>query len=319
MNNERQAYSVPELMREQFVLGDGFAQWLSQATGFRVFSLRPIYTDPLVIRQPWLRAASRRLYTDRAFYHLFAEQGFRSVLRLLLARDRVARKDLLSACWPPERQAVYLTFLHDQDMLLQSKDSYLKGPALLPIHDLGHTLEAWVAEWLRRFSALRGMRLAHPPGCVPVRHGVHAAELVGEGDPGDLDVVALFPQGLILVECKSSLRQVDLSAWQRFAWRVAFLEPACALLLVDTSDPQSSRAFRAVQRRLSRWNFTKEAPGGEKICVFRRTGPLRATGPTGQTLVREAGTIYAALVGREHSLEETLETIFQSMWQSPEA
>jgi hypothetical protein len=318
VDNERHAYSVPELMREQFVTGDGFAQRLSQATGWSVFSHRPIYTDPLVIHQPWLRAPSQRLYTDRAFYHLFAEQSFRSVLRLLLARDRVTHEDLLRACWPPERQADYLAFLHDQDMLLQSKDSYLKGPALLPIHDLGHTLEAWVAEWLRRFAALRGLRLTYPPGCIPVRHGVQATELVGAGDPGDLDVVALFPHGLILVECKSSLLQVDLAAWQRFAWRVAFLEPAGALWLIDTPDAQSSKAFRAVQRRLLRWNFTEEAPGRETIRVFRHTGPFRATSPTGHTLVRQAGTIYAALVGQEHSLEETLETILQRIVQARE-
>jgi hypothetical protein len=34
--------------------------------------------------------------------------------------------------------------------------------------------------------------------------------------------------------------------------------------------------------------------------------------------VRQAGTIYAALVGQEHSLEETLETILQRIVQARE-
>ena len=311
MDNERRAYSVPETIREQFVAGDGFAQRLSQATGLRVFSFRPIYTDHLVIRQPWLRAPGGCLYTDRALYHLFAEHRFRTVLRLLLVRESLSKQEFLNACEPSERQEVYLAFLRDQDMLLQGKQGYSKGPALLHTHDLGHTLEAWVAEWLRRFSALRGIRLDNPPGPLPIRHGVSFTELVGEGDPGDLDVVALFPRGLILIECKSSLLQIDPAAWRHFAWRAAFLESVCALLLIDTPESMTSKAFRAVQRRLRNWQFTQATQNNENVCIFQRTGPLWATGPAGQALGWEDAVLYAALVGREQSLEDTLENVFQ--------
>lgn len=313
MDREHHVYSVPEALREEFVVADEFEQRIRQAIGWRVFSLRPIYTDPLVIRQPWLRAASGNAYTDRTFYHLFAESPFRAVLRLLLAHDLMTKGHFLSGGIPPERLATYLTFLHDQDMLLQAKEGYIKGPALMHTHNLGHTLEAWTAEWLRRFVAEHSLRLRNPPGRAPVRHGVSFTEFVRHGDPGDLDVVALFPRGVVLVECKSSLLQVDLPTWHRFAWRAAFLEPVCALLLVDTSESHTSKAFQKALRRLEKWQFTLHPQSSGRVCVLRRSGSLFAAWPTGQALVWETGTIYAALVGREHSLEEALETVFQAV------
>lgn len=63
MDREHYAYSVPEVLRERFVTGDDFERRLFQATGQPIFSHRPIYTDLLVIRQPWLRTP-QRLYTD---------------------------------------------------------------------------------------------------------------------------------------------------------------------------------------------------------------------------------------------------------------
>ena len=317
-NVMRRVYSVPEAIREDFVALDEFERRLAQA-GWRVFSHRPIYRDPLVIRQLWLQTASGNLYTDRAFYHLFAEQSFREVLRLLLTSTVLSKKQFLSACFPSERQTAYFTFLHDQDMLLQSKEGYIKGPQLSHIPDLGHTLEAWTAEWLRRFLAERDIRLGGPPGRVPVRHGVSFTELVGQGDPGDLDVVAVLPKGLVLIECKSSLLQIDLEAWHRFAWRAAFLKPICALLLIDTPASATSKTFQSVQRRLQKWQFVEEAQGNERVCLFQRTGPLQqVSGPVGQILEWEVGTFRAALVGREHNLEETLETVFYAILQNAE-
>jgi hypothetical protein len=312
-------YSTPLALRERFVATDEFEERIRQAIGWRVFSLCPIYTDPLTIRQTWLHTASGSTYTDRAFYHLFAEGPFRAFLRLLLAHNLMTKERFLSEGVPPERLSTYLTFLHDQDMLLQTKEGYIKGPVLLPIHDLGHTLEAWVAEWLRRFVAEHTIRLDSPPGRAPVRHGARFTEFVKHGDPGDLDVVAVFPQGTILVECKSSLFQLDPPAWSRFAWRSAFLEPACALLLVDTPESQTSTAFRAAQRRLEKWQFTLHPQSNERICVLQRSEPVQANWPTGQSLTWETGTLRAALVGREHSLEDTLEAVFQAVVQESEA
>jgi hypothetical protein len=108
------------------------------------------------------------------------------------------------------------------------------------------------------------------------------------------------------------LLQFDLAAWERFAWRVAFLGPAFALFLVDTTDSSASKAFQRARRQLGKWQFI-EARQHERVCIFQRTGLLQATGPAGQTIAWEAGRIYAALIGREHSLEETLEAVLQTM------
>jgi hypothetical protein len=43
-----------------------------------------------------------------------------------------------------------LTFLHEQQMLLERSHAFAKGPALAGIDNLGHTLEWWCAEWFRR-------------------------------------------------------------------------------------------------------------------------------------------------------------------------
>ena len=113
--------------------------------------------------------------------------------------------------------ASYLTFLRNQEMLLHTKGDYGRGPALGSIQDMGYTLEWWCAEWLRRAFASQGQ--------IPVRHGVMLTELVKGGDTGDLDVVAFLDDTLLLVECKSSLLQIDPMTLNLFFWRVAQLEP----------------------------------------------------------------------------------------------
>jgi hypothetical protein len=126
---ERLGHSVPATLREEYVLADGFAAHLKHR-GWTLFEHRPIYTDQEVICQRWLKAPSGRAYSDRDFYHLFAEWNFRAALRALLGSPRVTVDQLVVACPEATKRASYLAFLHDQEMLLYAKAGYGRGPTL---------------------------------------------------------------------------------------------------------------------------------------------------------------------------------------------
>jgi hypothetical protein len=311
---ERRVYSIPIALREQYVALDGFESKL-KSWGWTLADHRPIYTDPQVIRQQWLLTASGTMYTDRAFYHLFGETRFRALLRNGLRAEMLTEETLQSLCPDEEQRIRYIAFLRDQEMLLFGKHGYRCGPALAGIQDIGHTLEWWVAEWLRRFH--NRFDLFH----VPVRHGVSLAEMIAAGDAGDLDVVALLPYGTIMVECKSSLLQIDPPTLSNFFWRSAFFEANASLLLVETPLPETSREFRSASNRLQRLDFIKQERSAG-VHYWIRIGPIHTTGPRGQTIYWDTGTLYAALVGCGNNLEQTLEAVLLDIqrgqqWTAP--
>jgi hypothetical protein len=304
---ERRVYSVPAALRERYVLSDSFAAHLKQR-GWTLFEHRPIYMDPQVIRQQWLRTPSGRMYSDSDFYALFGEWDFRAVLRTLLADVCVSADQIMVACPEATKRSSYLAFLHDQEMLLYTKGGYERGPALASLQDIGHTLEWWCAEWLRRTYAF-------PFGQVPARHGVILTEWVREGDPGDLDVVAFLGETLLLIECKSSLLAVDPTTLNLFFWRVAHLEPDLAVLLIDAPLDQTQQQLTRVQRRIKRWQFMPVG-GDETRGVYWNDGQPIAVihniaGSVMQSVSWDRAIIYVALSSEHNSLEYVLSTVLQ--------
>jgi hypothetical protein len=302
---ECRAFSVPTALREQHVLTDGFVAHLKQR-GWTLFEYRPIYTDSQVIRQHWLRAPSGRTYLDHDFYYLFGEWSFRALLRMLLAHDRVTTEQVVAACPETKKRAAYLVFLHDQEMLLHTKGGFKRGPALASLQDIGHTLEWWCAEWLRRAYAF-------PFGQVPVRHGVTLTGWEREGDPGDLDVVAFLGNSLLLLECKTSLLAVDPPTRNLFFWRVVHLEPDLAVWLIDAPADQAGQYLEKVQRRIKRWQFTP-LDGEESRGVYWYDGQsiaatCGAPGTGTQSVSWNSSPIYMALSTKQNSLEHVLQMI----------
>ncbi|SRR5579884_1615796 len=301
---DHRVLSVPAALRERYVFTDGFTGCLKHR-GWTLFEYRPIYTDPQVIHQRWLRAPSGRTYLDRDFYYLFGEWSFRALLRTLLVHDCVTTEQVVAACPEATKRASYLVFLHDQEMLLHTKGGFKRGPALASLQDIGHTLEWWCAEWLRR-------TFAFPFGQVPVRHGVTLTGWAREGDPGDLDVVAFLGKSLLLLECKTSLLAVDPPTRHLFFWRVVHLEPDLAVWLIDTPADQVEQYLAKVQRRIKRWQFTP-VDGKESRGVYWNDGqPIGVThntpGSEKQSVYCRA-IVYIALSSEHNSLEHVLSTV----------
>jgi hypothetical protein len=304
---ERRVFSVPAALRERYVLTDGFNTRLKQR-GWTLFEHRPIYTDPQVIRQRWLRAPSGRTYSDHDFYSLFGAWEFRAVLRTLLACACVSTDQIMAACPQTTKRDSYLTFLHDQEMLLHTRGGYERGPALASLQDIGHTLEWWCAEWLRRAYAF-------PFGQVPAHHGVTLTEWLRDGDPGDLDVVAFPGETLLLMECKSSLLAVDPTTLNLFSWRAAQFGPDLAILLIDAPAAQTRPYLASVKRRIKRWEI-KPVDDDETRGVYWNDGqPIAATHSAPGTIMQsvnwERANIYVALSSEHNSLEDVLSRVIQ--------
>jgi hypothetical protein len=84
---------------------------------------------------------------------------------------------------------------------------------------------------------------------VPVRHGVELAELPV---PGDLDVVVVLDDHLlVIVECKS-ISDIDETHFALFLQRVHAFHPDITILLIDTPMQFSSGRIRAFNAALSR-------------------------------------------------------------------
>jgi len=297
---ERRVHSVPETLREAHVLTDGFATRLRQR-GWTLFEHSPIHTDPRVICQKWCLSPEGRAYSDREFYHLFGEWRFRTFLRVLLGSAHVTVDQLVDICPDQALRTSYLTFLHDQEMLLYTKEGYERGPALEGVQDLGHTLEWWCAEWIRR-------AFAKPFGQVPVRHGVTLAELVRDGD---FDVVAFLGETLLFVECKSSSLSIDPATLNLFTWRTVQLKPDLAVLLIDATALHSQKSLAKVKTRIKRLEI-------EAVDSDEARGGVYCNGGQPHAATRFCKTpIYIALSTSQNSLEHVLSATLQHYSGNP--
>jgi hypothetical protein len=224
MNQTFSPIPVPHQLRESVIAGDGFVQHM-RARGWSVADVRPIYTDPEVIRQSWLVCPNGARYSDRAFYHLFGITRFRKLLRVALLRTPCTTSTFAALCPDASELHTYLTFLQDQELLHNEGNVWSRGKRLFQIADIGHTLEWYVAEWFRLTQTYRSRHL------IPVRHGVTFHRSL---NVGDIDVVALLDSSwTVTLECKSSSK-ISTNELALFLKRATLLQPAIAVLLIDT-------------------------------------------------------------------------------------
>src|SRR5450755_625256 len=119
----------------------------------------------------------------------------------------------------------YLTFLQDQELLHNEGTVWSRGKRLFHVSDIGHTLEWYVAEWFRLTETCRSHHV------IPVRHGVTFHRSL---DVGDIDVVALLDSSwTVTLECKSS-SHITANELALFLKRATLLQPAIAVLVIDT-------------------------------------------------------------------------------------
>ena len=123
MQQECSPIPVPYHLREQFVAGDDFLPRMREK-GWSVASTRPAYTDPEVIRQPWLLCPTGVCYFDHAFYDLFSITRFRKLLRTALLRTPCPIHVFASLC--PDISALP----HFACYTVQSRSAGFSQPAL---------------------------------------------------------------------------------------------------------------------------------------------------------------------------------------------
>jgi hypothetical protein len=183
------------------------------------FSYKSLYNDPDVLRLRWIDPPnSGKKYSPHAFFDRFGDNTFRKLLRAIFSESCTYEK-LISIC---SRQKLddHLSFMNEQEIIVQNGELLSKAPQYQHIKGLGHTLEWYVAEWFR--TSLK----------APARHGVTVKEVA---DGGDLDVVA-FVDGLrIMVECKSGKpTNITETQLRLFLQRADEFSPEIAILLLDT-------------------------------------------------------------------------------------
>lgn len=186
--------------------------------GWLSFSYAPIYTDAQIISLRWITSPTGKRYSPDAFFRAFGSNTFRKLLRFIFDHSPCTREQLLGICSNEQVLDDHLAFMLEQELAVEESGVLIKAPRYTHIHNIGRTLEWYVAEWFR--SALE----------APARHGVHVDDLA-EG--GDLDVVA-FVDGLRLwVECKSG-REITERHLDLFLQRAQEFSPTMAILLIDT-------------------------------------------------------------------------------------
>jgi hypothetical protein len=226
--------------REEVISPAIFEQEMA-ARGWTVTHVRKIYTDPEVFRQQWLVCPNGARYPERTFYRAFGSTPFRKLFRYALSHVPCSRETLEQICPQQTLITSSLTFLQNQEWFHWRGHWFHRGPYQAQILNIGRTLEWYVAEWFRLTQS--SSRL------VPVRHGVQLAELPV---PGDLDVVAILDDHLlVIVECKSA-SDVDEAHFALFLQRVHAFHPDIAILLIDTPMSFSFERIMAFNAALSR-------------------------------------------------------------------
>ena len=224
MSNEF-ALCVVHQLREGVVNTSVFNEHVMQ-WGRCVVRSRSPYDDPMVFRQQWLRSPQGIPYRERALYVKFLQTAFRRWFRFLLNHVPCFLDTFEATPWSPAFCEQSLRFCLDQGWFERHEQWIVRGSYQQTIQDIGRTLEWAVAEWFR-------LTYSHPT-LLQVRHGVEFADMPV---PGDLDVVALFDEGMVVVECKSSSSDVDRHHVSLFLQRVLALHPVLAILLIDTAAP----------------------------------------------------------------------------------
>ena len=190
-----------------------------QRQGWHQFSCKPLYNDPNVIKQHWINPPQTdKRYSPQGFLQLFGDSTFRKLLSIIFSGPRTTGD--LEHHYGGKKLDGYLAYMNEQEIVVFENDHWKKAPQYAHLHDIGTTLEWYVAEWFR--SVLK----------TPARHGVHVE---GMPEGGDLDVVAFVNDLRIMVECKSGKpSNITEEQLELFLRRAAGFNPDIALLLIDT-------------------------------------------------------------------------------------
>jgi hypothetical protein len=187
--------------------------------GWHLIRHRPEQSDPRVIRLVLL-AGQDEEEARHIFYGAFGDNTFRKLLRHIFFHKQCSYDELRRICRGEEKLAQHLAFMQQYGLIERAGETIYKGERYQHIHNLGPTLEWYVAEWFRNWLQ------------VPARHGV---AIKGVADGGDLDVVAFVDSVRVMVECKSgSAAQITENEFRLFLRRAAEFNPEIAVLLIDT-------------------------------------------------------------------------------------
>ncbi|WP_376793573.1 hypothetical protein [Thermogemmatispora sp.] len=264
---EQEGLAVPYEDRQQVILGDGFEQALANL-GWQLRSARSPYSDPQVLRQPWLRCPNGSHYRERQLYNFLLSTSCRQALRRLIERLPCPADLLVSEARGMLPNASFLQFLFDQQLLLRQEMLLRPGPGLAHLQDLGHTLEWLIAEWLRLYG------VDHYDRLVPVRHGIR---LSSPAIPGDIDVLAFLAEGPLLIECKSRTRTIEEAHFMRFISQVDLLRPFAAIFLIDIEGPLPAERVAQCARVLQRAGAAPLQGAGGFYCTAERIYLLNAS------------------------------------------
>jgi hypothetical protein len=223
------------MTNEDSLKDDGFDR-LMQLQGWRRedFTYEAVERNRNVIGQVWEGGApSWSRNSPQAFFFQFGDTTFRKLLRHLFFHRQSVLNDLSNICSNITILKRHLTYLSEQQILVQDGDLWKISPRYEHIQDLGKTLEWYVAEWFC-------LNLQ-----VPGRYGVHVK---GLAKGGDLDVVGFITEKPVMVECKTSVPDaLGDEELHLFLQRVAYFKPLKALLLLDTD-----KKIDALSERLRR-------------------------------------------------------------------
>ncbi len=126
--------------------------------GWHLIAHAPLYSDPRVI-------AVRHMVSPRninggveEFFKLFGQKTTRKILRAILDAPQ-SEEQLEPICTNNTRRQEILNTLEMDNLIRRDGEFWMPGSELDGIHDIGQTLEWYIAEWFRRELE------------VPARHG----------------------------------------------------------------------------------------------------------------------------------------------------
>ena len=154
-----------DFIHESEVKKDGF-DLMFRRQGWSDFEYKSPYMDPNVIKLRWINPPhSGKKYSLQAFYDYFGDNTFRKILRAIFSNPRTYEQ-LKGSC-EEQKLDSYLTFMQEQEIVLQDGDVWRKGSKYEQVSGIGPTLEWYIGEWFRFWLQ------------VPARHGVTVKGLAG--------------------------------------------------------------------------------------------------------------------------------------------
>jgi hypothetical protein len=249
------------------------------------FTYEPVEGNPEVIGQIWDsdELPSPVGSAPDSFFTQFGDTTFRKLLRLLFDKRHCTYDTLKKICGNEHILAQHLTYMVTKKIAEQDENTWRVSSRYAHIHDIGKTLEWYIAEWF------------HLHLHVPARYSV---KLKGMPKGGDLDVVVFVGEKRVLIECKSRrIENIDDEELHLFLQRAAYFHPAIALLLVDTDS-----SVDTLSERTKRIYATSELVGPENTQGIQwNTGCIEiATTPRGRRGIDNALQAIFDISRRDH-------------------